>query len=443
MKRASTVTGDIVNKAPKYSLQTIASAGTPLTSFQWQQTIGGGTTTNKKQIGAAISSLPPNTIIKATSIQNSNGTATRLTQNLTSSAVVSPVTSMQVRRPTFIIKRDIPERTIRTITLELIEKNPLVHLGIMPSRLPLLKNVICSTANVSLVDCYLTLKKLKQNEDFSLLGEYFEMSEGDVQHAFARTVVRLARYLRYLINWPDSKKYYERHKHLPFAYRQNLSHVQSLIECVEIDIAPGPLQIDCACYKFILSINTNGIISHVSDAFIGHNDDLTIFKASNFKDVIPKYLSLMADPGKAVRRKRKPKTARSQRQQIKIPTINNNGETDSTTDSADESADDLIHDESSQDGRLSKYTASRVAGELASNQSLTVVNKELTSRRVKNFSVPTMRVREPICRAQMRHMLDSLQEFRILQPLAIKESFVYQYINEVLVVCAALINLQR
>lgn len=262
---------DIAHKTPKFSLQTIASTGTPLTSFQWQSTIGGSSTNKKQQIGAAINSLPPNTIIKATSagsVQNSNGTTTRLTQNLTSSAVVSPVSSMQVRRPTFIIKRDIPERTIRTITLELIEKNPLVHLGVQPSRLPLLKNVICSTANVSLVDCYLTLKKLKQNEEFSLLGEYFEMSEGDVQHAFARTVVRLARYLRYLINWPDSKKYYERHKHLPFAYRQNLSHVQSLIECVEIDIAPGPLQIDCACYKFILSINTNGKLENVAEAKI-------------------------------------------------------------------------------------------------------------------------------------------------------------------------------
>lgn len=264
---------DLAHKTAKYSLQTIASAGTPLTSFQWQQTIGGSSAssqsspTKKQQLGAAISSLPPNTIIKATSansLQSSNGTAaTLLSQNITSSAVVSPVTSMQVRRPTFIIKRDVPERTIRTITLELIEKNPLVHLGIPTSRLPLLKNVICSTANVSLVDCYLTLKKLKQNEDFSLLAEYFEMSEGDVQHTFARTVVRLGRYLRFLINWPDSKKYYDRHKNLPFAFRQNLSHVQSLIECVEVDMAPSPLQIDCACFKFILSINTNGKLFYI------------------------------------------------------------------------------------------------------------------------------------------------------------------------------------
>ncbi|XP_075166857.1 cathelicidin-like antimicrobial protein [Haematobia irritans] len=451
MKRASTVTGDITtNKTAKYSLQTIASAGTPLTSFQWQQTIGGSSNA-KKQLGAAISSLPPNTIIKATSasgLHNTNGTSSSLlNQNITSSAVVSPVASMQVRRPTLIIKRDIPERTIRTITLEMIEKNPMVHIGLPYSRLPLLKTVICPTANVTLVDCYLTLKKLKQNEEFSVLADYFDMSEGEAQHGFARTVVKMARYLRFLINWPDSKRYYDRHKNMPYEFRQNLFNVQSMVECLEIDMAPSPLQIDCACFKFILSINTNGIISYVSEAFIGHHDDLTIFKVSNFKDVIPKYLSLVADPGKAVRRKRRPKSIKPQQQKLqpmKQSNTNNNGETDSTTDSADESADDLIqHDGPSQEGRLSKHIASRVAAELASNRSLTVVNSELTSRRVKNYSVPTMRVRETVCRTQMRNMVDSLQEFRILQALAIKEPLVYQYLNEVLIVCAALINLQR
>lgn len=153
-----------------------------------------------------------------------------------------------------------------------------------------------------------------------------------------------------------------------------------------------------------------------------------------------------------MRRKRKPKAKQSQQQKqqhqqqqhVKTSNMNKNGETDSTTDSADESADDLIqNDESSQEGRLTKYAASRVAGELASNQCLTVVNSELTSRRLKNYSVPTMRVREPVCRLQMRQMVDNLQEFRILQPLSIKEPLVYQYLNEVLIVCAALINLQR
>ncbi|XP_067626777.1 uncharacterized protein Camp isoform X2 [Eurosta solidaginis] len=450
MKRSSTSSIETPLKTSKYSLQTITSAGTPLTSFQWQQTIGGpgGTTitttpTKKQQIGAAISSLPPNTIIQAScggettasnAINQSNGgIGTTITPATTFNTVTSQGTAVQVRRPTIVIKRDVPKRTIRCVTLELIEKSPFVHLGVMANRLLLLKNVICNTANVPLLDCYITLKKLRQNEEFALLGEYFELSESEVQQAFARTIVKLARYLRYLVRWPDSKKYYDRHKNLPFAFRSNLSHVQSLIECVETDMQ-RQVQNDCSNYKFILSITPNGIISYISDAFVGHHDDLTIFAASNFQNIIPKYLSLVADPGKGIRRKRKPKNT--------SPQSNSNVDTDSTTDSADESADDIeMDDDESQ--TLSRYAASRVAAELASHQTMNIVNSELTSRKVKDFSIPTMRVREPVCRLQIRHMIYCLREFKLLQPYAITESIIFQYLNEVLVVAAALTNLQR
>ncbi|KAI9582945.1 uncharacterized protein LOC119636436 isoform X1 [Glossina fuscipes] len=440
MKRSNAVTIEPSIKSTKYSLQTIASAGTPLTSFQWQQTVGnvGGSSTNlpnpmkKAQLGAAISSLPPNTIIKPADAALTSGA------NSVGSHSSLNATTLQVRRPTIYIKRDVPKRTVRTVTLELIEKNPYIHLGVHASRLPVLKNVVCPTANVSLVNCYLTLKKLRQNEDFSLLAEYFEMSEIEVQQIFARSVVKLAKYLRFLIRWSDSKKYYDRHKSLPFAYRQNLSYVQSLIDCVETEMAPLSLQIDCNVYKYILCINMNGIISFISEAYVGHHDDLTIFKASNFINIIPKYLSLVADPGKAIRRKRKLKTIRS-KAVAKIA-----GETDSTTDSADESADGLIPSDDNDDGRvITKYTASRVAGELASHQSLKIVNNELVTKRVRNFSIPTMRVRESICRSQIRHMVNCLREFKVLQPLAIQDPILYQYLSEILIVCGALTNLQK
>lgn len=162
-----------------------------------------------------------------------------------------------MRRPTIVIKREIPKRSIRSVTLELIEKNPYVHLGVLTNRLPLLKNIICNTANISTIDCYLTLKKMRQNEEFSLLAEYFELTEDEVQQIFARTVVKLARYLRLFVRWPESKKYYDRHKNLPFAFRSTLSHVQSLIECVETDM-PRQKPNDCSNYKFIFSITPNG-----------------------------------------------------------------------------------------------------------------------------------------------------------------------------------------
>ncbi|XP_004517404.1 uncharacterized protein LOC101461062 isoform X2 [Ceratitis capitata] len=460
MKRNSTSTIEPPFKSTKYSLQTIASAGTPLTSFQWQQTIGGpgGTTitttpAKKQQIGAAISSLPPNTIIQTSSgsgaVTNTTngGIGTTITPagNATSTtttfnAITPQGTTVQVRRPTIVIKRDIPKRTIRCVTLELIEKNPYVHLGVLANRLPLLKNIICTTANVTLLDCYVTLKKLRQNEEFALLAEYFELSEAEVQQIFARTIVKLARYLRYLVRWPDSKKYYDRHKNLPFAFRSNLSHVQSLIECVETDMQ-RQMQNDCSNYKFILSITPNGIISYISDAFVGHHDDLTIFTASDFQNVIPKYLSLVADPGKGIRRKRKTKHLSSSSSSAAHGS--GNAETDSTTDSADESADDVELDDGEDTQTLSRYAASRVAADLVSHQTMNIVNSELTSRKVKDFSIPTMRVREPICRQQIRHMIYCLREFKLLQPYAIQEPIIFQYLNEVLIAAAALTNLQR
>ncbi|XP_036334260.1 uncharacterized protein LOC118744929 [Rhagoletis pomonella] len=459
MKRSSTSSIETAYKSPKYSLQTIASAGTPLTSFQWQQTIGGpgGTTitttpSKKQQIGAAISSLPPNTIIQATgggssshsnNVQTNGGigsTITSASNATTFNAVTSQGTTLQVRRPTFVIKRELPKRTIRCVTLELIEKNPYVHLGVLSNRLPLLKNVICTTADVPLLDCYVTLKKLRQNEEFALLSEYFELSETEAQQIFARTIVKLARYLRYLVRWPNSKKYYDRHKNLPFAFRPNLSHVQSLIECVETDIQQQ-IQNDCSNYKFILSITPNGIISYISDAFVGHHDDLTIFTASNFQNVIPKYLSLVADPGKGIRRKRKMKPVSTNTNNSLQST--SNAETDSTTDSADESAEDIEIDDDDDGQTLSRYAASRVAAELASHQTMSIVNSELTSRKVKDFTIPTMRVREPVCRLQIRHMIYCLREFKMLQPYAIQEPIIFQYLNEVLTVAAALTNLQR
>lgn len=162
---------------------------------------------------------------------------------------------------------------------------------------------------------------------------------------------------------------------------------------------------------------------------MGHHDDLAIFEASNFKNCIPKYLSLVADPGKGVRR-------------TNLQSANQAADTDSTTDSADEFADDALITEDHVP--ISRYAANRVAAELSSEQTMSVVNNELKSRKAKNISIPTVHVKEPnVCRQQIRQMIDTLREFKILQHLAIQEQMLYQYLNETLIVVAALVNLQR
>ncbi|XP_055838496.1 uncharacterized protein LOC129906662 [Episyrphus balteatus] len=491
MKRSSFTTVEPAYKTAKIggkhiSLQTITSSGTPVTTFDGKlysihqnssNTVGGGssvTVNNKKH--QIIRTADGNSIITTGNANNSFKFASSSENKqfalpfIQSNGVLNSCSSgVTVRRPTIYIKREAPKKTIRTVTTELIEKNPHVHLGVSAERLGILKNVVCTTANVPVIDLYLTLKKVRQNEDFSLLAEYFEFSESEVQHIFTRTIVKLARYLKFLIRWPESKKYYDRHKNLPIAFRSKLSYVQSLIECVDTEIQaptmyPSVEQLDCSNYKFILTITPTGVISYVSDAYVGHNDDLTIFNACDFQNVIPKYLSLVADPGKAIRRRSKKvkggvcetslsEEASKDMQKGRSTTINaltiNIQDSDSTTDSADESDDG--DDQNALNGTVSGginggagcLSRNNQHSSSNSHQTLKIVNSELISRKVKDFRIPTVRVRESVCRLQIRHMLYCLREFRVLQPYAILEPLLYQYINEVLVVVSALTNLQR
>ncbi|XP_017049241.1 uncharacterized protein LOC108093616 [Drosophila ficusphila] len=438
MKRATTSTttspagtvGFPSLKTPKYVIQ----AGPSGSSGNQLQVIS---RKDSQSLGVAISSLPPNTIIKATtrpvqapSVTPASSTVTSAssTPRSSRSAVHSTPTvaadsrvSSAVRQAVFI-KRELPQpqRSMRSLTLASVEQAPLLHLGVAPEHMSLLKRLICRSANITHLDCCITLRKLRQNEPFALLAEHFELSESDLEDSFKRTLIKLARYLRPLIRWPDVRQYNVRFKHTPLDYRANLLHVRSLIECVETDVALN-LGLGSDSYKFILCINTNGIISYVSSAFPGNCDDLQLFEASRFRDVIPKYLTLCAEPGKAV--------PRARRTGMEEP-----------HDSADE--DDYQPAEEPKRS-LSKFEAQRLGGQLANQQSLTVVDGTLTSKRASSVQLPTLKAQEPACRAQMRDMIDCLREFRVLGHSAIQQKSLLGYIDEMIVVAAALCNLRR
>jgi len=256
---------DPVLKTPKYVVQTSPSGSS---GHQLQMLARKDT----QSLGVAINSLPPNTIIKATTrpsqtapltpnsaaVTPSTPSSSRNSTQSTPTVVPDARVSSAVRQAVFI-KRELPQpqRSMRNMTLGLVEQAPLLHLGVAPQHLSLLKRHICRNANVTHLDCCLTLRKLKQNEHFALLAEHFELSESDVEDTFKRTLIKLARYLRPLIRWPDARHHNERFKHTPLNYRANLLHVRSLIECVETDV-PIDLGLGSGSYKFILCINTNG-----------------------------------------------------------------------------------------------------------------------------------------------------------------------------------------
>ncbi|KRF79577.1 uncharacterized protein Camp isoform X1 [Drosophila virilis] len=426
MKRASssaTSPAAPLVKTPKYVMQSSSYASASSPSLAWQTSSSPLASIKKESLGAAISSLPPNTIIKATTRQPLSTTNSPLPGHVSalgtgsSSPAAAPAVASAVRQAVFL-KRDMPQRTMRSMTLGSIDMASTLHLGVSSAHLPLFKRHICKYANLSHLDCCVTLRKLRLNEPFALLAEFFELSEQDVEQTFKRTLIKLARCLRPLIRWPDAKHYSERLKHMPLAYRANLLHVRSLIECVETEVSET-LNFGCDSYKFILCLNTNGVISYVSDAFRGDCDDLQLFEATNFKDIIPKYLTLCAEPGKAVRRS--PKTNAD----------------DGLTDEEYEAQDD----EPKQ--ILSKFDEQRLAGQLANMQTMSVSNGALTSTRAPQLQLPTLRVNEPACRTQMRHTIDTLREFKILDHCALQQTPLLGYLNEMLIVAAALCNLQQ
>ncbi|XP_016972169.1 uncharacterized protein LOC108039623 [Drosophila rhopaloa] len=416
------------SKTPRYVIQAIPSGSNQL-QLQARK--------DSQSLGVAINSLPPNTIIKATTRPSQAAplnpvpalvTSTPSTPSSSRSSAQSNPTvaadsrvSSAVRQAVFI-KRELPQaqRSTRSLTLGLVEQAPLLHLGVAPEHLSLLKRHVCRSANVTHLDCCITLRKLRQNEPFALLAEHFELSESDAEDSFKRTLIKLARFLRPLIRWPDARHHNERLKHTPLDYRAHLLHVRSLIECVETDVAEDH-GLGSDSYKFILCINTNGIISYVSSAFPGNCDDLQLFEASRFRDVIPKYLTLCAEPGKAV------------------PHARRTGMED-PHDSADEDDYQAAEDPKRS---LSKFEAQRLGGQLANQQSLTVVDGVLTSKRAPSVQLPTFKAQEPACRAQMRDMINVIREFRMLGHSAIHQKSLLGYLDEMIVVAAALCNLKR
>ncbi|XP_033235060.1 uncharacterized protein Camp isoform X2 [Drosophila pseudoobscura] len=424
MKKAATSTtsaaafGTTPLKNPKYVIQ----AGSAAAGISPWHSV---TAIKRESLGIAISSLPPNTIIKrATPAPKSSKStlSSLLGSQPTPVAAVAPATrvSSAVHQAVFI-KRELPQqRSMRAVTLGLMENATMLHLGLASEHLSILKRHICRSAAVTHLDCCIALRKLRQNESFALLAECFELSESDAEETFKRTIIKLARCLRPLICWPDANHFLNRLKHTPLDYRSDLMHLRSMIECVETDVSEA-LDFSCPSYKFILCINTNGIISYISSAYPGQCDDLQLFEASNFKNIVPDYLTLCADPGKAVPRSRQPVS-------------------DSIYE-ADEDDDSASLDEQRQP--VSKYDAQRLSGQLASQESLSVVDGALVSKRAPSVQLPTMRLQEPACRAQMRATIDTLREYKMLHHSSIHQKSMLGYLNEMLIVAAALCNLKR
>lgn len=143
------------------------------------------------------------------------------------------ITSLiQVKQRNLKINREQYQCNALVITNYFISTNTKSYLGIANNWYWIIDLLHAHTA-IRPDHIKLTLMKIKVNDTFQRLGQQFGISHTKASNIFNSVVPRLAHMLQTLIYFPDSMSI---KKALPISFRVNYSHVQSIIDCFEIQI---------------------------------------------------------------------------------------------------------------------------------------------------------------------------------------------------------------
>lgn len=188
-------------------------------------------------------------------------------------------------------------------TVSLIEQNSRFYLGLPPECYKLL-TILTETCHIPYRNILIILKKLRLNDAFVRLGHDFDISQPQVSRIFSAGVPKLAGELQDLIFWPKS---IDVNKLLPLSFRARFSGVESIIDCLEIEIARPSDALrqamtwsqykGCNTLKYLISATPNGTINFISGGYGGRITDNEICKVSGYFDCLPKGALVMADRG--------------------------------------------------------------------------------------------------------------------------------------------------
>lgn len=83
------------------------------------------------------------------------------------------------------------------------------------------------------IEILLTLRKIRLNESFALLGINMGMSGSTASRIFSKIIPILAKLMGRLVIWPQRQKI---RMHLPIPFRMRYNKVVSIVDCLEIEI---------------------------------------------------------------------------------------------------------------------------------------------------------------------------------------------------------------
>lgn len=223
------------------------------------------------------------------------------TDDLESSPFVCTTSSSELDIP-----EDKDKERLQTLNLthSLIEKAPKYYLGVPDSWFPVLLEILITETKLSKDNILLTLMKIKLNDPFIRLGHMFGMSTSNASKIFSKSLIMLECYLKTLIFWPSSEKikYF-----LPIPFRARYNKVQSIIDCLEIEIEKPTDPVKqaltwseykkCNTLKYLVSSTPDGFINYISTGYGGRISDALLVQTCVYLQVIPPGSSVMADRG--------------------------------------------------------------------------------------------------------------------------------------------------
>ncbi|XP_018575951.1 uncharacterized protein LOC108914593 [Anoplophora glabripennis] len=146
--------------------------------------------------------------------------------------------------------------------------------------------------------------KIKLNDSFSRLGDSFGMSHSNCSKIFKKSLVHIEHFLRTLIYWPEKSKIKQL---LPIAFRARYSNVQSIIDCLEIQIEKPSDPVKqaltwseykkCNTLKYLISSTPDGFINFISKGYGGRISDSLLVEDSGYLQILKAGCGVMADRG--------------------------------------------------------------------------------------------------------------------------------------------------
>lgn len=188
-------------------------------------------------------------------------------------------------------------------TMRLIYLDPLTYLGILSIGISLL-DLLAAKCQVPVLNILITLRKIRLNETFKVLGDHFDLSRQVVGKIFNTSVKLMAREMNHFISFSSS---YGLLMNMPPAFRLRYNNVRSIIDCFEVEIQKPKKATKQArswssykngnTVKFLISIEPDGKINYVSLGFGGKTSDIRIIKKSKFLKKLKAGWAVMADRG--------------------------------------------------------------------------------------------------------------------------------------------------